>query len=100
MNKKNQVLANDSDPLYIIAIIELLFVELLGTIKRDLPADVSEGPSVFFYRNGIFTRRPTITYSHNYCLLVVTRSLERKIVALGLSMRSLFLMREIINLSS
>ncbi|SVA25225.1 uncharacterized protein METZ01_LOCUS78079 [marine metagenome] len=51
MNKKNQVFANDSDPLCVIAIIELLFVELLGTIERDLPADVSEGPSVFFYRN-------------------------------------------------
>jgi len=24
-------------------------VELLGTIERDLPADISEGSSVFFY---------------------------------------------------
>jgi len=24
-------------------------VELLGTIERDLPADISKGPSVFFY---------------------------------------------------
>jgi hypothetical protein len=49
MNKKNQVFTNDSDPLCIIAIIELLCVELLGTIESDLPADISKGPSVFFY---------------------------------------------------